>query len=385
MDNAECHESECSNDESEVPNWPFFTIKSSKQKEITINLEIEGHPQKMELDTGASVSILSETDYYENFKAEPLKPSNVVLKTYTNETVTVLGKIHVTVRYGDQVKTLPLIIVNGSGPPLLGMNWLEALTLDWGKIKFTTANISNPSINELLSKYPSVFDQKCGTMKGVTVKLSVTDGSNPKFYKPRKVPYALRNGVAAEIDRLLKEGIIEKVSYSDWATPIVAIQKPNKTVRICGDYKVTVNPVLNVPEYPLPTAEDVFQKLNGGQKFTKLDLFHAYQQVLLAEESRKYVTINTHLGLFRYCRLPYGIACATALFQEIMDKNLNGLEHAGCILDDIIITGVDDTEHLQNLEIVLQRLSDMDIKMNISCKMKLNISRFALRKREFNR
>ena len=78
------------------------------------------------------------------------------------------------------------------------------------------------------------------------------------------------------------------------------------------------------------------------------------------------MTINTHLGLFRYCRLPYGVACATALFQEIMDKNLTGLEHVGCILDDIIITGVDDAEHLKNLEIVLQRLSDMDIKLNIS-------------------
>ena len=257
MDNVKCDESEGSNDESEVSEWPVFTIKSSKQKEITVNLEIEGHPQKMELDTGASVSILSETDYYDNFHTKPLKPSNVMLKTYTNETVPVLGEIHVMVCYGDQIKTLPLVIVKGSGPALLGRNWLEELTLDWGKIKFIPANNGNPSINELLNKYPSVFDQKCGTMKGVTVKLSVKDGSNPVFYKPRTVPYALRDGVAAEIDRLLKEGIIEKVSYSDWATPIVAIQKPNKTVRICGDYKVTVNPVLNVPEYPLLTAEDV--------------------------------------------------------------------------------------------------------------------------------
>ena len=123
-------------------------------------------------------------------------------------------------------------------------------------------------------------------LKGVTVKLSVRDGSKPIFYKPRAVPYALRDGVATEIERLIKEGIIEKISYSDWATPFVAIQKPNTTVRICGDNKVTVNPVLDVPEYPLPTAEDVFQKLNGGQKFTKLDLSHAYQQVLLDESSR---------------------------------------------------------------------------------------------------
>ena len=261
---------------------------------------------------------------------------------------------------------MPLVIVKGSGPALLGRNWLEKIKLDWGKINLTTTSNGQQCVNDLLNKYPSVFDKNGGTMTGITVKLAVKDGSNPVFYKPRTVPYALREGVAAEIDRLVKEGIIEKVSYSDWATPIVAIQKPNKTVRICGDYKVTVNPVLNVPEYPLPTAEDVFQKLNGGQKFTKLDLSHAYQQVLLDEESRKYVTINTHLGLFRYCRLPYGVACATALFQEIMDKILNGLDHVGFILDDIIITGVDNTEHLQNLEKVLQRLDDMNIKLNVA-------------------
>ena len=370
-----------SDDDSEAADWPIFTIKSAKQKEITVNVKIEGQSHNMELDTGASISILSETNYKKYFKHKPLKRSNVVLKTYTNETVFVLGEIDVKVCYGKQELYLPLIIVKGSGPALFGRNWLSKITLDWERIKFTSFDKGLSSVNELLKKFPGVFDNKCGTMKGVTVKLAVKDGSKPMFYKPRAVPYALREGVATEIDRLLKEGIIEKVSYSDWATPIVAIQKPNKTVRICGDYKVTVNPVLDVPEYPLPTAEDVFQKLNGGQKFTKLDLSHAYQQVLLDESSREYVTINTHLGLFRYLRLPYGVASAPALFQETMDKILNGLDHVGCILDDIIITGVDDDEHLRNLEAVLQRLNDMNVKLNASkCYfMKDEVEYFAFR------
>ena len=89
MGNTEADQFECSNEESEVSDWPIFTIKSAKQKEITVNLEIQGHVQKMELETGASVSILSETDYYEHFHSEPLRPSSVILKTYTNETVPV--------------------------------------------------------------------------------------------------------------------------------------------------------------------------------------------------------------------------------------------------------------------------------------------------------
>lgn len=87
--------------------------------------------------------------------------------------------------------------------------------------------------------------------------------------------------------------------------------------------------------------------------FQKLDLTHAYQQVLLDEESRECVTINNHLGLNRYYLLSYGVTCAPALFQEIMDKILNGMEHVACVMDDIIITGDDNNEHLGNLEAVL--------------------------------
>lgn len=109
-------------------------------------------------------------------------------------------------------------------------------------------------------------------------------------------------------------GVIEKVQYSDWAAPIVPVPKGDGDIRICGDYKVTMNPILKVDQYPVPTAEDLFATLAGGQTFTKLDLSHAYQQVLLDPESRKYVTINTHKGLYQYTRLPFGIASAPAVF-----------------------------------------------------------------------
>ena len=92
--------------------------------------------------------------------------------------------------------------------------------------------------------------------------------------------------------------------------------KPDGTVRICGDFKLTLDQCLDVPEYPMPTAEELFTKLNGGDKFTKLDFSNAYQQLVLDEESQPYVTITTHLGLFRYTRLPFGIAAAPAIFSK---------------------------------------------------------------------
>ena len=96
--------------------------------------------------------------------------------------------------------------------------------------------------------------------------------------------------------------------------------------------------------------------LTGGQKLSKLDLSAVYQQMPLDEESRKFVTINTHWGLCRYTRLPFGIASAPALFQKAMDTILQGIPHTICYLDDILVMGANDAEHLSNLKEVLSRL-----------------------------
>ena len=95
--------------------------------------------------------------------------------------------------------------------------------------------------------------------------------------------------------------MIEKVSYSEWVAPIVPVPKVDGKVRICGDYKVTtINPVLDVDCHPLPKPQELLATLAGGKKFTHLDLSSAYLQMELERESRIYVTVNTHLGLYQY-------------------------------------------------------------------------------------
>ena len=110
-------------------------------------------------------------------------------------------------------------------------------------------------------------------------------------------------------------------------------------------------------------------KLRGGQRFTKLDLKSAYQQLPLDPESQQFVTINTHRGLYRYKRLPFGIASSPALFQRTMDIILQGLDHVASIQDDILITGKDDDEHIKNLDSVLSRLDHYGLRLQLSkCK-----------------
>ena len=105
------------------------------------------------------------------------------------------------------------------------------------------------------------------------------------------MPSALMEKVEQELQRLQEERIIYKVSQSEWAARVVSVPKKDGTLRVCGDYKMTVSQCVDVDQYPLPSSEDLFATLSGGKIFSKIDLSHAYQQVELDENSQKYLTI----------------------------------------------------------------------------------------------
>lgn len=233
------------------------------------------------------------------------------------------GLINVTVQVNGQTAVPPLYVVKGKFPSLLGRSWLEKLTLDWAEIRMLGSG--DISLSVVLNKHAEVFKEGLGSMKNITVKLNIMPGSRPKFFKARPVPYAIKPKVEAELESLIKTGVLEPVSQSNWATPIVPVMKKDESVRVCGDFKVTVNPVLEAEQYPLPQIEDLFAGLAGGKKFSKIDLNQAYLQMHVKEKSKELLTITTHKGLYHYCRLPFGITSAPAVFQRAMDQILSGL------------------------------------------------------------
>ena len=85
---------------------------------------------------------------------------------------------------------------------------------------------------------------------------------------------------------------------------------------------MTINLASKLDNYPIPKENDLFTKLVGGQKFTKLDLSQAYQQMRLSDESKKYLTVNTTKGLFQPTRLPYGVKSAPGIFQREIENRL---------------------------------------------------------------
>ena len=100
--------------------------------------------------------------------------------------------------------------------------------------------------------------------------------AQPCFYRPRPVPHYLRAKLEKELQQLESLGIIEPVQFSDQAVPIVPVLNVNGELRVCGDYKLSVNRVAKLETCPLPRLEDPFASLAGGKTFSKLDLAHAY-------------------------------------------------------------------------------------------------------------
>ena len=349
--------------EEQSTDLTLFTVnKPSSSEPITLELEINGQKLPMELDTGAAVSLISTTTKERIFPDVPLINTPNVLTTYTGERMAVMGKMKVEVRYDSKVYNLQLHVVDGDGPSLFGRDWLLIIQLDWKALRVSKVLTSKQSLEALLDRHQEVFEEGLGKMNTFEASLHLKPKASPKFLKARPVPFALKEAIEVELDRLEAAGIIEKITHSPWAAPIVPVPKGDGKLRLCGDYKVTVNPMLDIDQYPLPKPDDLMATLAGGKRFSKIDLTNAYQQMTLEKQSRDLVTINTHKGLYRYTRLPFGVASAPAIFQKTMDTVLQGLPKVICYLDDILITGSTDEEHLENVEKVLERLKKYGIR-----------------------
>lgn len=112
--------------------------------------------------------------------------------------------------------------------------------------------VSPESVEELCDSYPEVFQPSSGKVTGIKAKLHVVPGAVLKFCKPRSAPYALREAVETQLNKMEADGVITSIAYSEWAAPTVNIPKVDQSVRICRDYIVFINPWLEVDQYPIP-------------------------------------------------------------------------------------------------------------------------------------
>ena len=345
----------------------LYAINEGPHAPICANVSINGKDVQFQVDTGASVSCMNQRDFDANVGIT-LRPYNYTLGSYSGHAIEVKGCCDVTVKVGNVEEVVTLVVVGGTGPPLLGRSWLRKIKLPWKEMFTqwkTTDEMNHLSDlpNEFFAEFKELFSDGLGLLQGFKAKFEVPTGSTPVFCKARPLPYGMKAKVEAELQKLEKSGVIKKVVYSDWAAPIVPVVKPSGKLRLCGDYKLTINKVIQLDRYPLPQIDEIFTSLNGGKYFTKLDLSQAYHQLKLDEASQPLTTVNTHCGLYQYLRLPYGASPCVGLFQRAMENLLKGLPGVSVFLDDILVTGKTSDEHLQNLRNVLTVLQSNGLKL----------------------
>ena len=363
---AEQHECE-SSDDSDVLCHLQDKKKSTRSEPIMVVVRLQGKKVQMEVDTGSAVSILPYRLYVEHFQNLELNKSETVFQSYFGENKQSKGRTKVKVQYGNQMYELDIHVVETEGPALFGREWLRVIPLEWQKImkigQLPNEGNTKEKLKNLLQKYDDLFKDELGLLKNIKGTFTIQADSKPKLLKCRTEPYALKPRIHNELKKLVDQGVISPVSTSDWATPLVPVVKPDGSVRLCGDFRMTLNPVLEDVNYPLPRIEDTFANLAGGNKFSKIDLASAYLQMELDDNSKKYTTITTSQGLFQYNRLPFGVKTAPALWQRAIEQVLAGLVGVQVYLDDILVTGRTDAEHLANLEKVLERLSNYGLRI----------------------
>ncbi len=339
---------------------------------VFLNILVENVAIPMEVDTGACLTVISELDYRKYFGKIPLNSSNTnCLQVISGKTVKIRGHVPVLVDFNGQLHKLWLTVLDADFKPLLGRNWLKFLFPTWkdfficdekcnSNLKLGINEINKLKFNEHLSFH---VDKRKPITK-FKADLHFKNDLKPIFHKARTPPFKFRDQIEKELVVLCEQGVLKPVSYSDFASPIVCVPKSDGKVRICGDFKATINKYLHADHYPLPRIDDVLASLAGCSIFCVIDLEGAYQQLEMAEDSKKYVTINTHKGLFEFQRLPFGVSTAPAIFQCVMDQILQNIPKTNCYLDDILIGGSTKEECEKNLITVVERLKKFNVRIN---------------------
>lgn len=344
------------------------TLGRANESEV-VNLKIEGKQVTFEVDTGAIVTVCSEEAWRKYFPNKVVeKMGYFPLSVASGARIAVKGKFFVELKHRNRELKLPIIIVEGDKSLLLmGRNWLDIIFPDW-RSGFRINSVEESCkrlLKEIQMKYADVFKKDISEpIKEFEAEIQLEREAVPIVHKPYNVPLSLKEKVERELEKLCEEGVIEKVKSSKWASPIVVVPKPDGSIRMCGNYAVTVNPHIRTDHYKIPVIDELLANVSGYKYYVVLDLKGAYLQVKLSKIAQETLVITTHKGLFAFKRLPFGVKPASQIFQAIIDTILQGIKNVFSYIDDLII-GADSIEEVLGIvHKVLKRLLEYNVKVN---------------------
>ncbi|KAL9963057.1 hypothetical protein ACROYT_G032222 [Oculina patagonica] len=206
---------------------------------------------------------------------------------------------------------------------------------------------------DLAHQFSSLFTEAPGTTNLVQHHIKLTS-EEPVRSKPYPVPYSLRESLKEDINDMIKMGVVRE-SNSPYSSPVVVVKKKDGTNRVCVDYRKLNKLTVFDPE-PMPTAEELFQKLNGDKYFSKIDLSKGYWQITIPEEDIPKTAFVTPDGLYEFLKMPFGMVNSAATLKRAMKRLLKDLPNVEFYWDDILVHTRTWEEHLEALRELFKRL-----------------------------
>ena len=325
--------------------------------------DIEGEQVEVIIDTGASVNVLESSTYLALPNRPSLRPTHTRVFPYGERSpLPVLGMAKFELAYNSERLQVTFHVVEGKGGNLLGYTAAEKLRILSLAAHVTTTKAGDGE-NFFVNAYHDLFTGN-GKFTDTCVKLHIDETVTPKRQPHRRIPYHIRKDVEIELKQLEDDNIIEKTDGpTPWISPIVVVPKKSGAVRICVDMREANKAVMR-EKHLMPTLDDLITDLNGATMFSTLDLRNGYHQLELHPSIRYITTFSTHVALYRYKRLMFGINSASEIFQNTVAELLRDLPGCRNISDDIIVYGKTVAEHNTNLTAVLDRLRTNNVRLN---------------------
>ena len=230
--------------------------------------------------------------------------------------------------------------------------------------KGTITDNQKRDIAKIESEYSGILTKDPGCTKRVCFSIDTGDNA-PLFQRAYNTPIALREHIDRELDWLLARGYIQP-SSSSWASPMVAVKKPDGTARLCVDYR-RLNSITRQTPFYMPRVEEVLEGVGQASFISKLDLTKGYYQIPVKEQDIPKTCFICHRGRFQFTRMPFGVRNAPAVFQELMQGVLHDTTgFATAYMDDVIIYSNSWDDHLAHIRAVLDRLRTENLTVNPS-------------------
>ncbi|XP_055522617.1 uncharacterized protein LOC129716806 [Wyeomyia smithii] len=355
---------------------------------------VYGHSFKALLNSGSNATIITKK-LYRKFSKSPLKGLErpVELRSANGQTLPILGQIYLPYTFQNKTKVICTLVVEQlTVSSILGMDFWRAFgitpelqtcaLLNSGSERDEEVEIDAPSesiltpeqiacIEQVTTCFQAVVPGKLNTTSLTEHRIVIKEefhSAAPVCRYPYKMSPRKLSKVWEEVDRWRSMGIIEEPD-SDWSLNIVAVTKPDGSIRLCLDAR-PLNERTVRDAYPLPHPGRILGSLPKAKYLSTTDLKEAFLQVPLAKGSRKFTAFSVPgRGMFQFTRLPFGLVNSPATLARLMDQVLGRgkLEpYVFVYLDDIIVVSETFEHHLQLLKEVAKCLAKANLTINLA-------------------